>query len=135
MHSHIAALRSFVGCRKSQQHSIAIGMAHISRSIAERSALSQAVGSAGATRHSELTPRVYAFQPRKGRLNTRSIAQVDVQHIITNSDHAMLQQCLREVVFGKVRDICRYQVAAVNDRHDLRRSPAKMLKGFRTTCC
>ena len=84
------------------------GMAHIHRSTAERSAPSKAVTSVAPAQHSQSTPRIYAFQPRKGRLNTRSIAQVDIQHIIASSDHAMLQQCLREVVFGKVRASFRY---------------------------
>jgi hypothetical protein len=78
-------------------------MAHIVKSVAERSAPSRSLGVSGKPQHAQSTPRVYAFQPRKGRLNTRSVAQIDVRHIIENSDHAMLQQCLREVVFGKVR--------------------------------
>lgn len=50
----------------------------------------------------QTTPRVYRFQPRKGRLALGPLAQVDVGAIILKSDHGALQGHLRSIVFGKV---------------------------------
>ena len=79
-------------------------MAHVVESVGQRGLGGEGgltIASAGAAK--QTTPRVYRFQPRKGRLDLHSMAQIDVGAIIMKSDHAALQGYLRNVVFGKVR--------------------------------
>lgn len=79
-------------------------MAHLMESVGQRGLQGEqglTIAPGGEAR--QTTPRVYRFQPRKGRLDLHSLAQIDVGAIITKSDHGTLQGYLRNVVFGKVR--------------------------------